>query len=147
MTWQFSSVQLLWRVWLFATPWTAARQASLPIFPKLAHTYVHWVSDAIQPSHPLSSPSPPAFNLSQHRGLFQWVSSSHQMAKALWFICFKVLWLISPYYGLYASLPSNGLLDTFDWGTKYPIVWYLIRVPRDIWKYCVCLCIYVCVCV
>ena len=43
----------------------------------------HWVSDAIQPSHPLSSPSPPAFNLSQHQGLFQWVSSSHQVAKEL----------------------------------------------------------------
>ena len=42
---------------------------------------VHWISDAIQPSHPLSSPSPPAFNLSQHQDLFQWVSSSHQVAK------------------------------------------------------------------
>ena len=39
---------------------------------ELAQTHVHWVSDAIQPSHPLSSPSPPAFNLSQHQGLFQW---------------------------------------------------------------------------
>ena len=45
----------------------------------------HWVSDAIQPSHPLSSPSPPAFNLSQHQGLFKWVSSSHQVAKVLEF--------------------------------------------------------------
>ena len=45
--------------------------------PELAQTHVHWVSDAIQPSHPLSSPSPPAFNLSQHPGLFQWVSSLH----------------------------------------------------------------------
>jgi len=49
--------------------------------PELTQTHVHWVSDAIQPSHPLSSPSPPAFNLSQHQGLFQWVSSSHQMTK------------------------------------------------------------------
>ena len=48
-------------------------------------THVHWVSDAIQPSHPPSSPSPPAFNLSQHQGLFQWVSSSHQVAKILEF--------------------------------------------------------------
>ena len=53
--------------------------------PKLAQTHVHWVSDAIQPSHPLSPPSPPAFNLSQHQGLFQWVSSSHHMAKGLEF--------------------------------------------------------------
>ena len=52
-------------------------------FPELAQTHVHRVGDAIQPSHPLSSPSPPAFNLSQHQGLFQWVSSSHQVAKVL----------------------------------------------------------------
>ena len=50
---------------------------------ELTQTHVHWVRDAIQPSHPLSSPSPPAFNLSQHQGLFQWVSSSHQVAKEL----------------------------------------------------------------
>ena len=50
--------------------------------PELAQTHVHWVGDAIQPSHPLLSPSPPAFNLSQHQGLFQWVGSSHQTTKA-----------------------------------------------------------------
>ena len=49
--------------------------------PELAQTHVHQVSDAIQPSHPLSSPSPPAFNPFQHQGLFQQVSSSHQVAK------------------------------------------------------------------
>ena len=60
---------------------------STPGFPvhyqllELAQTHVHWVSDAIQPSHPLSSPSPPALNLSQQQGLFQWVSPSHQVAK------------------------------------------------------------------
>ena len=52
---------------------------------ELAETHVHRVCDAIQPSHPLSSPSPPTFNLSQHWGLFQWVSSSHQVAKVLEF--------------------------------------------------------------
>ena len=51
--------------------------------PELAQTHVHQVSDAIQPSHPLSSPSLPAFNLSQHQGLFKWVSSLHQVAKVL----------------------------------------------------------------
>ena len=51
--------------------------------PELTQTHVHWVGDAIQPSHPLSPPSPPAFNLSQHQGLFQCVSSSHQVAKLL----------------------------------------------------------------
>ena len=49
--------------------------------PEFAQTHVHWVGDAIQPSHPLSLPSPPAFNLSQHQGLFQWVDSSYQVAK------------------------------------------------------------------
>ena len=53
--------------------------------PELAQTHVCWVGDAIQPCHPLSSPSAPAFNLSQHQGLFQWVSSSHQVAKVLEF--------------------------------------------------------------
>ena len=48
-------------------------------------THVHWVSDAIQPSQPLLSPSPPALNLSQHQGLFQGVNSSHQVAKVLKF--------------------------------------------------------------
>ena len=64
---------------------------SMPGFPvlnhllKFAQIHVHWVGDAIQPSHPLSSPSPPAFNLSQHQGLFLWVSSLHQVAKVLEF--------------------------------------------------------------
>ena len=53
--------------------------------PKLAQTHVHQGSDAVQPSHPLSSPSPPAFNLSQHQSLFQGVGSSHQVAKVLEF--------------------------------------------------------------
>ena len=68
MTIQFSSVQSFSPVRLFETPWTAACQASLPEFTQ---THVHGVSDAIQPSPPLSFPSPPAFNLSQHQGLFQ----------------------------------------------------------------------------
>ena len=60
----------------------------LPVHQQLlefTQTHVHWVSDAIQPSHSLLSPSPPAFNLSQHQGLFQWVSPSHHMAKVLEF--------------------------------------------------------------
>ena len=66
-----SSVQSLSRVQHFATPWTVARQASLSITnSKLTQTHVHRVGDAIQLSHPLSSP-PPAFNLSQHQGLFK----------------------------------------------------------------------------
>ena len=58
----------------------------LPVHHQLlefTQTHVHWVGDAIQPSHPLLPTSPPAFSLSQHQGLFQWVSSSHQVAKVL----------------------------------------------------------------
>ena len=64
------------------------RMPGLPVhhqLPESTQTHVHWVGDAIQPSHPLSSPSPPALNLSQHQGLFQWVNSSHQVAKVLEF--------------------------------------------------------------
>ena len=60
----------------------------LPVHHQLlefTQTHVHWVGDAIQPSHPLSSPYPPTFNLSQHQGLFKWDSSSHQVARVLEF--------------------------------------------------------------
>ena len=53
--------------------------------PEFTQTHVHRVSDAIQPSYPLSSPSPPALNPSQHQSLFQWVNSSHEVAKVLEF--------------------------------------------------------------
>ena len=58
---------------------------------ELSQTHVHWVGDAIQPSHPLLPPCPPAVNLSQHHSLFQWVSSSHQVTKVL-----ELLFSISP---------------------------------------------------
>ena len=60
-----------------------ARLPVLHYLPEFPQTHVHWVGDAIQPSHPLSSPSPPTFNLFQHQGLFQWVSSSHQVVNVL----------------------------------------------------------------
>ena len=83
---QFSSVQLLSCVRLFVTPWTAARQASLSITNSRSLLKLMSIKlDAIQPAHRLLSPSPPAFNLSQHQGLFQGVSSSHQVAKVLEF--------------------------------------------------------------
>ena len=68
----FGFVQLLSCVQLFETPWTAARTGFLVLhhLPEVAKTYVHWVGDAIQLSRPLSSPSPPAFSLSQHQDLF-----------------------------------------------------------------------------
>ena len=80
----FNSIQLLSHFQL-----CDPMDCSTPGFPvhhqlsELAQTHVHWVGDAIQPSHPLSSPSPPAFSLSQHQGLFNWVSFSHQVAKIL----------------------------------------------------------------
>ena len=101
-------VQSLSRVWFFVTLWTAARQASLSFtiswsFPKL----VHWVGNAIQPPCPLSSPSPSAFSLSPHQGLFQWVSSSHQVAKVL-----ELQLQLSPSYE-YSGLISFKI-DWFD---------------------------------
>ena len=57
--------------------------------PGVTQTHVHWVGDAIQPSHPLSSLSPPALNLSQHQGLFKWVNSSHLWPK-YWSFCFSI---------------------------------------------------------
>ena len=67
-------VQSLSHVQLFATPWTAARQASLSFILhyllEFTQTHAHWSSDGIHPAHPLSSPSPPTFNLSQHQGFF-----------------------------------------------------------------------------
>ena len=62
-----------------------AHQASPPITSSRTQTHVHWVGDAIQSSHPLLSPSPPTFNLSQHQDLFHWVSYLHQVAKGLEF--------------------------------------------------------------
>ena len=68
---------------LFVTPWTATRQASCssPTPGSCSDLIYNWVGDATQSSHPLLSLSPPAFNLSQHQGLFQWVGSSHRWAK------------------------------------------------------------------
>ena len=83
---QFSSVQSLSCVWLCDS--MNHSMPGLPVhhqLPEVAQIYVHRVSDAIQPSHPLPPPSPFAFNLSQHQGLFKWVSSSHQVAKVLEF--------------------------------------------------------------
>ena len=83
---QFSSIQSISHVWL-CDPMDCSTPG-LPVhhqLPEFTHTHVHWVSDATQPSHPVSFPSPPAFNLSQHQGLFKWVSSSHQVAKVLEF--------------------------------------------------------------
>ena len=99
--------------------------------PKLAQTHVHQVGDAIQPSHPPSSPSSPTFNLSQHQGLFQRVSSLHQVANVLEFqlqhhffnensglISFRMDWLdlLAVQRTLKSLLPHHS--------SKAPILWH-----------------------
>ena len=83
----------------------------LPVHHQLlefTETHVHRVSDAIQPSHPLSSPSPPAPNPSQHQGLFQWVNSSHEVAKILEFQLQHHSFQVNPR----ADLLQNGLVGS-----------------------------------
>ena len=117
---QLSSFQPLSHVQHLATPQTAARQAALSITKLLefTQTHVHWVSDAIQPSHPLSAPSPPALNLSQHQRLFKWVSSSHQVAKVLEFQLQhqSFQWTLRTPLGWtgWISLQSKGLSKVFS---------------------------------
>ena len=105
----FSSVQLLSHIW----HWDPM-DCSMPGFPvhhqllELAQTHVHWVGDAIQPSHPLSPPSLPTCNLSQYQHLFQWVGSSHLVSKVLEFQLHhqSFQWIFrtdSPYDGLVGS--------------------------------------------
>ena len=92
--WILSSVQSLWDPMDCSTPGLPVHHQCL----EFTYTHVHWVGDAIQPSHPLLSPSPPTFKLFQHQGLFKWVSSSHQVAKVLefqlqqWIFTIGFLW-------------------------------------------------------
>ena len=96
-------VQLLSCVQLFVTTWTAARQAPLSFtISQSLLKLVHWVGDAIQLSHPLSSPSPPALNLSQHQGLFQWSACISVYSTFTWISFFSTS-LISP------SIPNHSV--------------------------------------
>ena len=87
-------------------------------FPEFIQTHVHWLGDAIQPSHHLSSLSQPTFNLSQHQGLFQWVSPLHQVAKLLKFQLQhqSLQWIFRTYLGWtgWISLQSKGLSRVFS---------------------------------
>ena len=118
---QFGSVQSLSRVRLFETPWTATHQACLSITqtPEFTQTHVHWVGDAIRPSHPLSSSSPPAPNPSQHESfpmsqLFAWGSQSIGVS-ALASVLRKNTqdWSPSEWTGL-ITLQSEGLSRVFS---------------------------------
>ena len=100
---EFSSVQFSCSVVSDSLRPHESQHTRLPVHHQLlefTQTHVHWVSDAIQPSHPLSSPSPPAPNPSQHQSLFQWVNSSHEVAEVLdewgpgdWLLSPSGLWL------------------------------------------------------
>ena len=100
----------------------------LPIhhqLPELTQTHVHRVGDAIQPSHPLLSPSPPAPNPSQHQSLFQWVSSLHEVAKLLEFSALASIlpkntqdWSPLEWTG-WISLQSKGLSRVFSKTTQH----------------------------
>ena len=109
---------------------------------ELAQTHVLWVYDAIQPSHPLSFPSLPAFNLSQHQGLFQWVSSSHPVAKILevqhqsfqWIFRTDFLydWLVgSPCSPGDSQESSPALYSVKPW--MFCVIWYTRWMPRCAW--------------
>ena len=112
----------------------------LNFLPEFPQAHVHWVSDAIQPSHPLSPTSPPTLNLSQHQGLFQWISSSRQLAKAWEFqhqsiqeysgsISYRIDW--------FESLSSKGLSRDFSsitvqkhqFFSAQPSLWSKMHIP------------------
>ena len=80
--WSVSSVQSLSHVWLFATPWTAAQQTFLSSTNSQSLLKLMSI-ELVMSFNQLMSPSPPAFNLPQHQGLFQWVSSLHKVAEVL----------------------------------------------------------------
>ena len=126
---------------------------SMPGFPvhhqhlELTQTHVHWVGNAIQPSNPLSSPSPPTFNLSQHQGLFKWVSSSHQVAKYWSFsfsispsneysglISFTMDWFdLLAVQGIVKSLPSTTVQKHLYFSAQ-PSLWPKSHICNDYWK-------------
>ena len=100
ITWKYLTL-FIWSLYIWTFQFSSVAQSCLTLWDPMNHstpglpvhhqllestqTHVHWVGDAIHPSHPLSSPSPPALNPSQHQSLFKWVSSSHQVAKVLEF--------------------------------------------------------------
>ena len=124
-------IQSLSHFWLFATPQTAAHQASFLNCGSFAQTLAHWVGDAIQPSCRLLSPSPRALSLSQHQSLSQWVCSSHQVAKSIWLSASSSVlpmniqdWFPLGWTGL-ISLQSKGLSrEVLIWNWNLRTSWY-----------------------
>ena len=118
--------------------------------PEFTQTHVRWVGDAIQLSHPLSSPSPHAFNLSQHQGLYTWVSSSHRVAKVLEFQLQhqSFQWTLRTPLGLIGLIPllSKGLSRVFSstvqkyqffgaqhslWSNSHTHVWDSVSITQS----------------
>ena len=97
--------------------------------PEFTQTHVHRVSDAIQPSHPLSSTSPPAPNPSQHQSLFQWVNSSHEVAKVLEFQLQQHSFQRNPR----ADLLQNGLVGSL-WSHIFLLLW-IVLLWTCVWVY------------
>ena len=111
--------------------------------PGACSNSVHHISDAIQLSHPLSSPSPPAFNLSQHQGLFQWVGSSHQVAKVLEFhpqispsnehpglISFRMDWL--DFLAFQGTLKSLLIHHSSKTSILWPSAFFMVQLSSHI---------------
>ena len=124
---KFSSVQFSHSV---VSDSLQAQNCSIPGLPvhyqllEFTQTHDHWDGDAIQPSHPLSSPSPPALNPSQHQGLFKWVSSSHQVAK------------VSEFQLQHQSFQWTPRTDLFrmDWLDLLAVQWTLKSLPTPQFK-------------
>ena len=116
------SLQSLSHVWLFVTHGLQQARPRCPSpTPELAQTHVHWVSDAIQPSHPLSSSSPPAFNLSQHQGLFQWVNGLWVMPSSHLILCWPISSSVFPFSSCPQFLPASlcfPMTQLFAWGNQ-----------------------------
>ena len=116
--------------------------------PEFTQTHVHWVSYAIQPSHPLSSLSPPAFDLCQRQGLFKWVSSSHHVAKVLeisasasvlpmtiqdWYPLGYTVWISLQSRGL-SRVFSNTTVQKHQFFSAQPSLWFNSHIVNDYWK-------------
>ena len=133
-------VQSLSHIQLFATPWTAAHQPPLSItIPEFAQTHVYWVSDAIQPSHPLSSPSSLALSLSQNQSLFKWV-----ILHVRWTEYWSFIFSISPsneYFGFISYKIDWFDLFSVQVTLKSLLLWHslkasILQQQPSLWSNC-----------
>ena len=127
-------VQLLSHVQLFSTPWTVAYPGFPVLYylPQFAQTYVHWVDDAIQPSHSLPPSSPPALSFSQHQGLFQWIILHIRWLK-YWSFSFSVSLggrLLEGWREVLMLLGKLGWLFRAGWWKDFLYVEFRQTIPR-----------------